>query len=205
MQAPEDETQSAPKSFIHNDYFQSPEPPTFARPEEDVKNRIKELELTYGPFHAEISDELLALGKVYTEQQKFELAHDTLNRSLEVHRRNNGLHDAGQFPIVQQLILTNSALSDWKNVNKNYEYLYWLHKRIYDEDSLQMLNMLDALITWKINVINRRLYGDPEVLYTDIRNNVRKHNQILAKHPSSGRLEIDLRIYNNTIVKTYQQ
>ncbi|MEM0910213.1 MAG: tetratricopeptide repeat protein [Pseudomonadota bacterium] len=187
------------ESFIHNDYFQSLETPKFERPEEAVEQRIKALESLHGAFHASISEELLLLGQIYNEQEKHELAYDTFKRSLEIHRKNSGLHDIGQFPIVRQLIWTSNSLGDWKKVDRYYKYLYWLHRRLYDSNSPEMLPILDDLIVWKMQAINKRLFGDPEKLFAETRRAVRTYNEVVEINPELGRAQVSLRVWNNSL------
>ncbi|GEM_PF-6883707 len=191
-------------SFINNDYFTNPPTNEFKRPEEDLKKRINEMESFHGPFHNEISGELFELGEIYREQQNHELAYSTFKRSLEVNRMHHGLYDESQFAIVRQLILTKRDQQDWRGVNKYYKYLYWLHKRIFEPDTLEMLPILEGIIDWKIIAINKRLFGDPEALYEAVRNDVYKFNKIVENYPDAGRQFITLRISNNRVYKTFR-
>jgi hypothetical protein len=144
--------------------------------------KIKELEEEYGPFDAGLIKELIILGLEYYEQDNHELARDAFLRSLEIHRTNFGLYSSDKFPIVEQLIIVNRALGEWAEVNKYYEYLYWLYRRTYGEDSVKLIPMLSALVAWKEEAIEHQLLGDGKRLSSEAQRASRVARSIVKQY-----------------------
>jgi hypothetical protein len=153
--------------------------------------RIKELESTYGPYDKSLIRELASLGLEYSEQGKHLLARNAFLRSLEIHRINYGLHNLDKSPIVEQLIIVNRTLEDWIEVDKYYEYLYWLYRRTYGEDSRELIPMLSALITWKNEAIERQLIGDGKALYNQALKASKRVKKIEKQYNASQQLEAE--------------
>jgi hypothetical protein len=147
--------------------------------------RLKELEANHGPYDRNLLRELIPLGLEYAEQGEHKLARNAFLRSLEIHRVNFGLHSPGKFAIVEQLILVNRDLGEWREVNKYYEYLYWLYRRTYGEDSTKLIPMLSALIEWKTEAINEQLFGDSKTLFNEAQRASRRAREISKQHSQS--------------------
>lgn len=112
---------------------------------------IDALQRTHGVYHDQLSEQLLGLGLVYRNQGQHEQAIEVLKRSLHINRINNGLHNTSQLPILELIIETNTALSDWQALDKNYYYLYWVHLRNYGNEDPRLLPIIDRLGRWHIN------------------------------------------------------
>lgn len=162
-------------------------------PQESIQDirlaRLRELEAEHGPYHRELIAELINLGLDYEEQGKPQLARNAYMRSLEVHRVNFGLHNPDKFPIVEQLITVNRTLKKWGEVNKYYEYLYWLYRRNYGEDSVELIPILSAIIEWKTEAIDQRLFGDAKALYNEALRASRRANKIVKQYNANQEKE----------------
>lgn len=144
-------------------------------------DKISEIEMTYGPHHAAIEENLISLSMIYKEQGDHIKRLEVLNQALHLHRLNYGLESKEQLGIVEQIISTNVDLEDWKALDQSYEYFYWVNRRIYGTDSLDLLPALNRVMEWKLEVIERGLYGHPEIIKhqaTDLLRKIRKVREI---------------------------
>ncbi|WP_395339834.1 tetratricopeptide repeat protein [Ningiella sp. W23] len=147
-----------------------------------LEQKISDIEAANGVHHVDVSTHLFILAQIYREQGDKVKARNTFERSLEVHRMNHGLYDASQFAIVEELIATNRLLESWIDVNSNYEYLYWLHRRVYKDDENKLIDILNRVVNWKIEAIERQLLGDRESLAKQARNLANKANKIIRSN-----------------------
>ncbi|MFT5396844.1 MAG: hypothetical protein ACI85N_002053 [Gammaproteobacteria bacterium] len=144
-------------------------------------DKISEIEMTDGPHDAAIEENLISLSMIYKEQGNHIKRLEVLNQALYLHRLNYGLESKEQLGIVEKLISTNVALEDWKALDQSYEYFYWVNKRIYGTDSLDLLPALNRVMEWKLDVIERGLYGHPEIIKhqaTDLLRKIRRVRKI---------------------------
>lgn len=149
-------------------------------------DKISEIEMTQGPHDAAIEENLISLSMTYREQGDHINRLEVLNQALHLHRLNYGLESKEQLGIVEQIISTNIALEDWKALDQSYEYFYWVNRRIYGTDSLDLLPALNRVMEWKLDVIKRGLYGHPEMINhqaTDLLRKIRKVREINSEEP----------------------
>ena len=68
-------------------------------------------------------------------------------------------------------------------LDQNYEYYYWINRRIHGTNSLDLLPVLNRTMEWKLEVLNRGLFGHPEIIKhqaTDLLRKIRKVKEINA-------------------------
>ncbi|TDF35129.1 hypothetical protein EYS14_22395 [Alteromonadaceae bacterium M269] len=169
-----------------------PEPEIEEMSQDERLALIHALEEEHGPHHQSLIRELIILGVKYAEQGSNSKARDAYLRSLEIHRVNFGLHSPGKFAMVEQLIIINRAMGEWGEVNKYYEYLYWLYRRHYGEDSIELVPMLSALVAWKTEAINKQLYGNGETLFKEAQRASRRARDINKQYDDNRQLELEL-------------
>lgn len=130
---------------------------------------IEELQKSHGIFHDRIGEELIGLGLAYRNLGQYRQAIDAFNRSLHINRINQGLHNPNQLPLLELLIETNSAVSDWEALDQNYHYFRWVNRRNYGENDPHLLPVIDRLGRWHLN--EYQLESDPirfkHLLYAD--------------------------------------
>lgn len=147
-------------------------------------DKISEIEMNHGPHDAAIEENLISLSGAYKEQGAHIKRLEVLNQALHLHRLNYGLESKEQLGIVEKIISTNMDLEDWKALDQSYEYFYWVNRRIFGTDSLDLLPALNRIMEWKLDVIQRGLYGHPEIIKhqaTDLLRKIRKVKEINAE------------------------
>ena len=149
---------------------------------EQYLDEIHRLEVTYGPHHEAIGESLISLSKLYETQGDKLKRRDTLKQALQIHRLNYGLHNKEQLPIIEQLIANNIDLQDWQALDRNYDYLYWINRRIHGVNSLELLPVLNRLLEWKLKVVKEGLFGNPDIMNLQVLKLSRKVKKIRNLH-----------------------
>ena len=127
----------------------------------DYQNSIKQLQSAHGAFYDQISEELVGMGLAYRNLGQDKQAINAFNRSLHINRINHGLYDASQLPILELIIQTNTALADWKALDQNYHYLYWVNRRIYGDHSPRLLPVINRLGRWHLHAYSQAVDSVP--------------------------------------------
>lgn len=125
------------------------------------EQRVQELESSGGVYQVQLSEILLGLGETYQSLNLHTEAITAFNRSLHINRVNSGLYSINQLTILEQMIKSNTALKDWENLYKNYNYLYWLSKRNYGDNDPQLLPVIDRLGRWHLQAYTSALDEQP--------------------------------------------
>lgn len=159
---------------------------------ETLNKSLWEREVEYGPYHPGIANTLLEIAHIQSELEEHKEARNNIMRALEVQRISEGLYGAGQIPIIQQLIQANRTLEKWSDVDKNYELLYWLHRRLHGENSVKLMPNLQLFVDWKIEAINGGLFGRRQKL---IRQALTATKQAISIIRSAPELEYLLAFY----------
>jgi len=113
---------------------------------------IAELEKSGGAYDDRIGEEKISLGLAYKKLGQYKKAIETFNNSLHISRVNHGLASPDQLAILDLIIETNTARLDWEALEENYQYLYWVNRRIYEEhDPDQLLDSIQRIARWHLN------------------------------------------------------
>lgn len=126
--------------------------------EEELQRNIKkyhravtELEKIHGAYHEQIGEQLIGLGSFLQNNGQYADAVNIFNRALHISRISQGLHNLNQLPIVEQIIESNTALKNWPELSKNYDYLLWVNRRAYEHNDLRLLPVIDRVGRWNLN------------------------------------------------------
>src|SRR5210317_1368687 len=90
---------------------------------------IKALELDGGAYEPALTQELIAVSKLYQNQNEHEKALEYLDQALHVNRVNLGLYNLDQEQIVEEKIRSLVALGDLYEADQQQEYLFSLKRR----------------------------------------------------------------------------
>lgn len=120
-------------------------------PHENYRQAIEEVEEHFGPYDSQLPQHLTSLGLSYQQQGEHAQAVEIFERALHIQRIGGGLYDLNQVPILEEIIESNVARGRWDEASNNHQYLYWLHRRNYDENDPRMLPVIDKLSHWHLN------------------------------------------------------
>ncbi|MCW8194400.1 hypothetical protein F6455_06345 [Proteobacteria bacterium 005FR1] len=118
--------------------------------QEDYSEAIRDIEIGYGPYDAQLLEPLDSLGRLLTEKGEHEQALGLYHRMLHLNRINQGFYHPSHLPIVEKIIESNAALKDWGQLNESYDYLYWLYQRAHEGDGDKLKEGVARLFGWKL-------------------------------------------------------
>lgn len=141
---------------------------------EKYEEAIHETERNQGAYGDQLWQQLVGLAVAQQNAGLHLEAVTSLNQALHINRVNHGLHDLNQVPIIDLLIKSNNALSDWDALDQNYHYLYWLYRRVYGTDDMRLLPVIDRVGLWHLNAYKLGESDNPfahllaaQTMYTD--------------------------------------
>ena len=108
------------------------------------------LETSEGVYNSELTEELIGLGKAYSDLGNHQNALSIFTRALHIKRINEGLHNINQLPLLELIIDANTNLQNFEELNKNYSYLLWIYDRNYDLNDLRRAPVYTRAANWHI-------------------------------------------------------
>lgn len=129
------------------------------------EENIRDLEIQGGVYEYALSQELVSLGSVYQSMNDHEKALEYLDKALHINRVNLGLFNLEQESIIKEQIESYVALGDLENADHQQEYLFFLKRRAYGGDSVELLPALTQYAEWNIFAFDSRLALDPNLTY----------------------------------------
>ncbi|MEX1032670.1 MAG: hypothetical protein WDZ30_04870 [Cellvibrionaceae bacterium] len=122
-------------------------------PVEEYSEAIRNIELASGAYDQQLQEPLNALAGALSERGEHAEAVSVYSRLLHVSRVNNGFYEEDQLRIVDRIIANNAAQRDWRALNDNHDYLYWLYKRVYQNDRVKLAEGLNKVHDWKLGML----------------------------------------------------
>ncbi len=126
---------------------------------------IKALELEGGAYEPALSQELIAISKLYQNQNEHQKALEYLDKALHVNRVNLGLYNLDQEQIVEEKIRSLVAIGDLHEADQQQEYLFSLKRRNFGDTSVNILPALIDYAEWNIFAFDSRLVMNPGLSY----------------------------------------
>jgi len=126
---------------------------------------IHNLELDGGAYESALSQEMLALASLYQSQGDHETALEYLERAQHINRVNKGLFNLDQEFIIEEKIESHIALGNLMAADSEQEYLFYLKRKAYGEDSPDLLPAMTRYAEWNIFAFDSKLSQDPNLFY----------------------------------------
>ncbi len=133
---------------------------------DEYEQHIKQIESSRGALDYELVTELVGLGFLFQEQEKYADAAQVIQRAIFVIRANKGLYSIEQLPLIDLLIRSNIARGEWKQVADNFDMMYWLYRRNYAKDDPRQLLVLKRLRRWYVESYNKDTGRSLDQLFT---------------------------------------
>jgi tetratricopeptide (TPR) repeat protein len=114
----------------------------------EYNETISELESKHGVYHPSIRSVLIELGQFHEQQENYIKAAQAYERALHISKVNEGVHDSVQIEVVELLVNTYSKLGSWSDLEKNMEYMLWLHRRNHSKNDEGLVSMIKRLANW---------------------------------------------------------
>lgn len=153
----------------------------------EYQQTIGEIESSEGVFSDVLLPELLGIGSAYIEEGNSADASSALKRALHIIRVNEGLYSIKQIPVLQLLIESNSLNEDWVEVSNNYDHMYWLYRRNFNETDPGQLKALQKIRNWYIESFNRDTDRSLEQIFNATDSIYERSLQIVRQCTSSER------------------
>ena len=109
------------------------------------RNIIEELQKDKGVYNARIGELLIQLGLSYKNIGRYDDAMKAFKGSLQNTRINQGLYTPNQIPIIELMIESGIAMGDSEALDDNYNLMYWVIRRNYEENDLELIPILNRL------------------------------------------------------------
>lgn len=110
-----------------------------------AQEALDALERTIDPMHMSLVDPLDALADQFMIAGRYDQAHRTLDRAVQIVRINEGLYTRSQVPLQRKKIQNLANSGNWEDARQQLEYLYWLHTKKSKYVTLQLLNDFNQL------------------------------------------------------------
>lgn len=125
-------------------------------PVADYIDAIDQVEAEYSAYSTELSDLYLGLGKLLYSRQSYQEARQAFQRGMQVERVNYGLESLSQGPYLLSIADTESYLGNWEESQKALENLYNIHEATHGKNTIEMLPVLDQMMTWYLDSYDER-------------------------------------------------
>ena len=130
--------------------FQDNEEPALVNPTATAYQfYITDLESRLGAYAPGLAEQLMGLGRSYRDQGLFEEAVTVFKRAVHLSRINNGLNDAAQIPVLEQLIQTLISSGEYEAADERQYYLYRLQQRLYSAGDPQLTAAMMRRAKWE--------------------------------------------------------
>ncbi len=121
------------------------------------RQAIEAMQSEQGIYSPDLQEAYSDLASLYNEIGDFESAVSTLENALQITRINTGLYSEQQFPLINQMIGSNSMRQDWQSVDDLHELLLHISSRIYELDSSPYLLAAEGYGSWKLRLLRENL------------------------------------------------
>jgi hypothetical protein len=108
----------------------------------DFEEHAIALERDGGPYHPQLGETLVGLGRAQRDAGLLADAARTLARALHVARVNEGLHNPAHLPLLELLREVHAALGDADAVDRDYQQIYWIRRRNAGNDRTALLPVI---------------------------------------------------------------
>lgn len=114
---------------------------------------VQELERNYGPYHDGLLEPLAGLGFALQQKGEYAASANAFRRAMHIQRVKSGLYTLNQLPLLDLVIDSNMAAQDWDQVDKDFQYYLWIHRRTYENNDAQLLAPIERLSHWHLAAV----------------------------------------------------
>lgn len=111
---------------------------------------IAQFEIEGGAYDSRLSEAYLSLGTFYQQRGDFPLAIEAFNSALHVNRINNGLFNASQLAIVNELVQSYLLAGDFIAANQQQEYLFYVQQKVYGRNTPVLVSGMLDYADWNL-------------------------------------------------------
>lgn len=144
---------------------------------------VQDLESSSGPYVLGLAEQLGSLGRIYQETGDHNDAIELFERSKHIIRVNHGLFSLEQLTMQESIMTSYQALGDIKTVDEIREYIFYIKRKNYSQDSPEMIALNREWAEWNVESL-LRLYNSPAAvrpLFNSGNENLRATDYILVQ------------------------
>lgn len=117
---------------------------------ENYRQDIEQLEDRFGVYDHRLIEQYSGLGISLKNQGEHAAAIGSLTHAVHLSRVNDGLHNPGQMPMLNNLVESYVAMNQWSQANEKQTYLYSLQQQNYDADDIRLLQPSIQMAQWHL-------------------------------------------------------
>jgi tetratricopeptide (TPR) repeat protein len=118
---------------------------------------IQAIEIELGIYDPTLVEAYSGLGAFYFENGQYQDAVDLYRQALQVARISTGLKSEQQLPVIDKLITSNMALSDWQSTDDLHHLNYYIKNQLYDPADPRFADAINEIGRWKLRVLRENL------------------------------------------------
>jgi len=126
---------------------------------EEVKHQVIESNESKSSYYTDSLDSYLAKAAALQESEEHEAAVLVFKNAWEIDRIQSGLYSESQIPIIENIIFSSIELDKWDSVNKQFDYLEHLYRKLYDAKDPRLDSGLQKILSWHISILNQDIGG----------------------------------------------
>lgn len=161
---------------------------------------IREIELSSGAYDRRLIEPLRSLASLLNERGEYEAAVQVYGRLLHLNRINNGFYHPGHLQIVRKIIEANTARADWRDLDDNHDYLYWLYQRVYEDDPEHLAAGMGEVLDWKLTFLPLNGQGDKTRALLELEEISEQRLKVLAAAPDAGYPAVASALYQRAML-----
>ena len=130
-----------------------------AQTEYDSPVSLSILDTAFTPYLETDSQAIMARAVRFQEEGDHDSASELFAQAWQIARVSNGLYHQSLIPIVERIISSEVAQENWEAVEKKYDLLEHLYRRLYGTDDERLESGLQKVSSWHVNAFNSNMDG----------------------------------------------
>lgn len=115
-----------------------------------VRQRLDELRQEHGVYDPVLIEAWSDLAARQAEEGDHEQAAEAWREALQISRISDGLYDASQLRIIEQLAMAYEKAGETEEADTYHYLLFHTRSRLHEPDSLEMVDAVIAWSDWKL-------------------------------------------------------
>ncbi len=117
------------------------------------------LDTPFTPYLETDAQAIMTRAERFQEEGDHDSASELFAQAWQIARVSNGLYHQSLIPIVERIISNEVAQKNWEAVEKKYDLLEHLYRRLYGTDDERLESGLQKVSSWHVNAFNSNIDG----------------------------------------------
>ncbi len=124
---------------------------------QQYQERLDQLQEVVGAYDSAMAEAWLGIGEAQHKLKLYKAATQSFKQAIHVQRVNEGLYSQAVAPVVGKLIDSYAAMSDWKAVGEQHDFLLGLTKGAFKWPDPNIMPGILRLAKWHLYAYFQRL------------------------------------------------